>query len=109
MEEKVQYNRKFNLYCIFKAERIREARTAEEIVECRVNPAETKRIRLIFNLWKKHNALYVGKHPFTADEVIVYMTNEFGAPENGTLWPTIKVFLDDDDAKEWDIKTTASS
>ena len=98
-----KYKEKFDVYARFKAERIREPRTAEEQLECRTNPLESKRIRIIVTQWKKDNRV----DGFTANDALDRMKDEFGDPEMGRFWPSIMAFGSDEDVAEWDKGRTA--
>ena len=88
----------FIKYASFKTDRIREPITAEEQIECRMNPTTSRRIRLVFGAWRKENNI----DGLTANDVLFYMTKEFGKPQKEGLWPTVKVFATDQDVLEWE-------
>jgi len=96
--ESTKYKEQYDMYARFKAERIREPVTVEEQLECRTNPIESKRIRLIIGQWRKENRI----EGFTANDALDRIKNEFGEPEAGRFWPTIRVFSNDEDVVEWD-------
>ena len=98
IRESNKYKEKFDVYARFKAERIREPVTAEEQLESRTNPLESKRIRLIIGQWRKENRI----EGFTANDALDRMKDEFGEPEAGRFWPTIRMFTNDEDVAEWD-------
>ena len=103
--ESNKYKEQFDVYARFRAERIREPVTTEEQVECRTTPLDTKRILLIVRQWIKDNRI-VG---FTTNDAVDRMKNEFGEPEGGRFWPTIRIFANDEDAAEWDKAHTQTS
>ena len=96
--ESTKYKEQYDIYARFKTERIREPVTAEEQLECRTNPLESKRARLIIGQWRKDNRI----EGFTANDALDRMKNEFGEPEAGRFWPTIRMFANDEDVAEWD-------
>jgi len=96
--ESNKYKEKFDVYARFRAERIREPRTPEEQMDCRTNPLESKRVRLIVGAWKKENRV----DNFTANDALDRMKDEFGDPEGGRFWPTIRMFATDEDVADWD-------
>ena len=96
--ESNKYKEKFDVYARFRAERIREPRTPEEQMDCRTNPLESKRIRLIVGAWKKENRV----DNFSANDALDRMKDEFGDPEAGRFWPTIRMFATDEDVADWD-------
>lgn len=98
IRESNKYKEKFDVYARFKSERIREPVTAEEQLESRTNPLESKRVRLIIGQWKKENRI----EGFTANDALDRMKDEFGEPEAGRFWPTIRMFTNDEDIAEWD-------
>jgi phage/plasmid-associated DNA primase len=103
IRESNKYKEKFDVYARFKTERIREPITAEEQLECRTNPLESKRVRLIIGQWRKENRI----EGFTANDALDRMKDEFGEPEAGRFWPTIRMFSNDEDVAEWDKQHTA--
>ena len=109
LSKTVTWNTKFALYAILKGDRIREPRTVEEILQCRVDPLNSKRIRLIIAAWKKENRHLADINTFTANDALQYLESEFGAPENGKFWPTIKMFATDEDTLHWDRSIASSS
>jgi P4 family phage/plasmid primase-like protien len=98
MRASSKYKESFDLYARFKAERIREPTTAEEQLEFRENPLESKRVRLVVNQWKKENHI----SNFTAETVLSRMADEYGEPDDRKFWPTLRVFASDEDVAEWD-------
>jgi P4 family phage/plasmid primase-like protien len=93
-----KYKQSFDIYARFKNERMREPKTAEEQLEFRENPLESKRVRLIVNQWKKENHI----SNFTAEVVLSRMGDEYGEPEDGKFWPSLRIFASDEDVAEWD-------
>lgn len=93
-----KYKEKFDIYARFKAERIREPITPEEQLECRTNPLDSKRIRIIVNAWRKENRV----DSLTANDALDRMKDEFGDPEAGRFWPTIMMFGSDEDIADYD-------
>ena len=104
IRESNKYKEKFDIYARFKSERIREPVSPEEQLECRTTPLESKRILIVLRQWIKDNRI-VG---FTANDALDRMKDDFGEPESGRYWPTIRVFSNDEDALEWDKMQTSA-
>jgi phage/plasmid-associated DNA primase len=96
--ESTKYKAQYDIYARFKAERIREQIKAEEELDLRTNPLESMRVRLIMAQWRKENRI----EGFTANDALDRMKDEFGEPEAGRFWPTIRMFANDEDIAEWD-------
>jgi hypothetical protein len=93
-----KYKENFDVYARFKAERIREPATMEEQLEFRDHPLDSKQVRLVVSQWKKDNRI----QNFTAEMVLTRMTDEYGEPDGGKFWPTIRMFKSDEDVADWD-------
>lgn len=93
-----KYKESFDVYARFKSDRIREPLTAEEQLECRATPTETKRIKMILNAWKKENRI----DNLSANEVLLRLADEYGEPDEGKLWPSFMMFGSDEEAADWD-------
>jgi phage/plasmid-associated DNA primase len=94
-----KYKESFDIFARFKAERIREPQTAEEQLECRASPAETKRIKLIMAAWKKENRI---EGNLTANEALLRLEDEYGRPDDGRFWPMFRIFGSDEEVADWD-------
>lgn len=94
-----KYKENFDLYARFRGERVRLPMTDEERTECRMNPIATKAIKSILAAWNKD-----AKVSLDLDTVINRLSEEFGEPMNGKLWPAIMVFSDDGLVAEHDAK-----
>ena len=93
-----KYKESFDVYARFKADRVREPITPEEHVECRQDPVEMKRVRLIVNQWKKENKM----EGLSANDVLTRLGDEYGEPEEGKFWTAFKLFTSDEEAADWD-------
>jgi P4 family phage/plasmid primase-like protien len=98
MKASSKYKESFDIYARFKNERMREPTTPEEQLEFRENPLESKRVRLVVNQWKKENRIT----NLTAEMVLSRMGDEYGEPEDGKFWPSLRIFASDEDVAEWD-------
>jgi len=94
-----KYKENFDLYARFRGERVRLPMTEEERTECRMNPIATKAIKSILASWNKD-----AKVSLDFDTVANRLSEEFGEPMNGKLWPAIMVFSDDGLVAEHDAK-----
>jgi len=94
-----KYKENFDLYARFRSERVRLPMTEEERTECRMNPIATKAIKSILASWNKD-----AKVSLDFDTVANRLSEEFGEPMNGKLWPAIMVFSDDGSVAEHDAK-----
>jgi phage/plasmid-associated DNA primase len=94
-----RYKESFDVYARFKTERIREPVTAEEQMECRTAPIDSKRIKMILVQWKKENRI---ENNLTPTDALTRLADEYGEPEEGKFWSAFKVFGSDDEVAEWD-------
>ena len=94
-----KYKENFDLYARFRGERVRLPMTEEERTECRMNPIATKAIKSILASWNKD-----AKVTLDLPTVVNRLSEEFGEPMNGKLWPAIMVFSDEGQVAEHDAK-----
>ena len=94
-----KYKENFDLYARFRGERVRLPMTEAERTECRMNPIATKAIKSILASWNKD-----AKVSLDLDTVTNRLSEEFGEPMNGKLWPAIMVFSDEGQVAEHDAK-----
>jgi P4 family phage/plasmid primase-like protien len=94
-----RYKESFDVYARFKTERIREPIKAEEQMECRTTPIDSKRIKMILVQWKKENRI---ENNLTPTDALTRLADEYGEPEEGKFWSAFKVFGSDDEVAEWD-------
>jgi P4 family phage/plasmid primase-like protien len=97
-----KYKENFDLYARFRSERVRLPMTEEERTECRMNPIATKAIKSILAAWNKD-----AKVSLDLDTVVNRLSEEFGEPMNGKLWPAIMVFSDEGEVAGHDAKHEA--
>ena len=99
-----KYKDDFDTCARFISERVREPVTMEEKLECRQDPMKSNKIKTIVSLWKKDARLELSHQ-----DVLNRMAAEFGEPQKGAEWPTIKVFGSDDAVADWDTAHAANS
>ncbi len=76
----------------------------EEKLEFRDSPMKTNQIKTILAAWKRE-----ARVELSAQEVLNRLTEEYGEPLNGNLWPTIRVFSTEEEVADWDHSHAASS
>jgi P4 family phage/plasmid primase-like protien len=99
-----KYKDDFDTCARFISERVREPVTMEEKLECRQDPMKSNKIKTIVSQWKKEARLELSHQ-----DVLNRMAAEFGEPQKGAEWPTIKVFGSDDAVADWDAAHAANS
>ena len=104
MKASDKYKEKFDYYARFRADRIREPRAEEEMLELREKPTLTKDIKTAFANWKKEN-----KIEMNVEEMLKRLTEDFGEPVKGKEWLSIRVFQGDNEAAEWDMALAAAA
>jgi P4 family phage/plasmid primase-like protien len=97
MKASDKYKESFDTYARFAAERVRSPVTMEEKLEFRDSPMKTNQIKTILAV------------ELSAQEVLNRLTEEYGEPLNGNLWPTIRVFSTEEEVADWDHGHAASS
>jgi P4 family phage/plasmid primase-like protien len=104
MKASDKYKESFDTYARFSAERVRSPVTMEEKLEFRDSPMKTNQIKTILAAWKRE-----ARVELSVQEVLNRLTEEFGEPLNGNLWPTIRVFSTEEEVADWDHGHAASA
>jgi P4 family phage/plasmid primase-like protien len=99
-----RYKENFDFYARFRGDRIRQPTTMEEKMECRDRPTTTTQLKSAFTQWRKDT-----RAELDWQSTLNRLTEEFGEPLDGKKWPTVKVFLTDEEAVEWDTSHAANS
>jgi P4 family phage/plasmid primase-like protien len=100
-----KYKESFDIFARFKADRIREPMTPEEQMECRANPVDSKRIKMVLAAWKKENRI---ENNLSPNEVLLRLEDEYGHPDEGKFWPMFRIFGSDEEVAEWDKERIAA-
>ena len=99
-----KYKDDFDTCARFISERVREPVTMEEKLECRQDPMTSNKIKTIVSQWKKD-----ARVDLNVQDVLNRLAAEFGEPQKGKEWPTIKVLGSDDAVADWDAAHAANS
>ena len=99
-----KYKDDFDTCARFISERVREPITIEEKMECRQNPIASTKIKTIVQQWKREVRVDINPQ-----DLLNRLLTEFGEPQNGKEWPTIKVFGSDDAVVDWDTAHAVNS
>jgi len=92
-----KYKDDFDTCARFISERVREPITIEEKMACREELITSNKIKNIVSAWKREAHVELNHQ-----DVLNRLTAEYGEPQRGKEWPTIKVFGSDDATADWD-------